>query len=190
MTVTFRAEREGTAVPVIVGNDAIALLDDGNASEARTSISGDSVTVLASDGATCVGRAPVIIPVTDDEPPLPFNIEIARTENVYDGDYFASYHTTDSDSGVAYYEVRESSSFYSSQWIRHPGPYRLHTQGGSVQLSVRAVDNVGNVRTESMRTTLEPVRSPMGFGDLTLLMVAGALAVLILWHVWHQRDRE
>jgi len=189
MSVVMKAEQHGELM-LSLAPDTIALLNDGNATEATVLLTGNTVTIRDRAETACVGRAPLMIASTDTTPPLPFMIEITRTENAFSGDYFASFHTTDAQSGVAYYEVMETSTFHATAWHRADSPYRLATQAGDVQLGVRAIDNAGNMRTETASTSLQVTDVRQGAGDLALLMIAGALAILILWHCWTQRDRE
>lgn len=189
MSVTMKADQAGDATLALKA-DSIALLNDGSATEAELILTSNTVTIHDGAEAICVGREPLTVTSTDVTPPLPFVIEITRTENAFSGDYFASFHTTDAQSGVAYYEVMETSTFHVAGWHRAGSPYRLATQAGDVQLGVRAVDNAGNMRTETASASLLARDTLPGVGDMALLMIAGALAVLILWHCWTQRDRE
>ncbi|MEN9921616.1 MAG: hypothetical protein RLZZ517_594 [Candidatus Parcubacteria bacterium] len=84
----------------------------------------------------------------DQEPPLDFTISIGRDENSYDGKYFASFNTTDKDSGIERYEVIEND-------IKTPiltgTTYVLQDQTLKGSLIVRAIDKAGNVSVSEVK---------------------------------------
>ena len=184
----FVAQREGVA-GYSIAPETLALLDDGRATEADTEYVAATMEILPRSDESCSGEA-LRIAETDTEPPLPFEIEITRTDAAFNGDYFASFFTTDAESGVSYYEVMEQSRYVTTQWFLAASPYRLQTQGGNVIFSARAVDHAGNVRTVAVEQSLEARGVMQRVSDMGILMIAGALAVLILWHCVRQRDTD
>ncbi|MBP6884604.1 MAG: hypothetical protein KBC17_02140 [Candidatus Pacebacteria bacterium] len=82
--------------------------------------------------------------LSDKEPPLPFTIEFGRDLALYDGQYFVSFYTKDSGSGIRYYEVSEKGF----PTVRSGSPYVLRDQSLRSNIEIKAVDFSGNSRTE------------------------------------------
>lgn len=78
----------------------------------------------------------------DKIPPEPFEILIGRDPSIFDNQYFISFFTTDRESGVAYYEVKEGDK----DFIRAESPYLLKDQSLKSLIKVKAVDKAGNER--------------------------------------------
>lgn len=79
----------------------------------------------------------------DQNPPLGFSVVVGRDDNTYDGKYFASFNTTDKESGIERYEVIEND-------IKIPTltgtTYVLQDQSLTGTLIVKAIDKAGNVQ--------------------------------------------
>ncbi len=86
--------------------------------------------------------------ISDKTPPAIFEITIGQDAQTFDGKYFASFLATDAESGVNRYEVSENDSAP----VRAGSPYVLQDQTLSGTLTIRAIDNAGNVRTISVNT--------------------------------------
>ena len=88
----------------------------------------------------------------DKTPPEPFKIEIVQVPQIFEGKYFITFLTADKQTGIDYYEVRESPqwlSFKGAKWLKTNGPpYLLQDQTLSRIIEVRAVDKAGNERIE------------------------------------------
>jgi hypothetical protein len=79
---------------------------------------------------------------TDNEPPLPFIIRMGRDGSVFGGKKFISFYTTDAQSGIDHYEVKEGDF----EPVRSGTTYVLQNQNEQ-NISVTAYDKAGNVRT-------------------------------------------
>lgn len=77
---------------------------------------------------------------SDNTPPLPFGIEILKDENLFEGRKFAYFETSDEDSGIDRYEVREGNG----PSVRTGTSYVLINQNKILDLYVTAYDKAGN----------------------------------------------
>ncbi len=112
-----------------------------------------------------------------------FEIILDTEPYVARGRYFIAFNTTDKQSGIAYYEVRETDperwgflSFVSreAQWITTKSPYVLRDQSLNSTIQVKAVDKAGNERVVSFQPP-EELRRVFTFLDLV-----GWLILLVL----------
>ena len=80
--------------------------------------------------------------VKDDIPPEPFEIKISQDPNVFNGKYFIVFSTTDKQTGIDHYEVKEGKK----NWKKAESPYLLEDQSLKSIIKVKAVDKAGNER--------------------------------------------
>jgi len=81
--------------------------------------------------------------ITEDKnSPNSFEIVIGKDQGVFDGKYFASFNTTDAESGINRYEVMENNNLP----VRTGNTYVLQDQSLKGTIAVKAIDNAGNVR--------------------------------------------
>jgi len=78
----------------------------------------------------------------DDIPPEPFEIKISQDPNIFGGKYFIVFSTTDKQTGIDHYEVKEGKI----DWKRAESPYLLEDQSLKSIIKVKAVDKAGNER--------------------------------------------
>lgn len=76
----------------------------------------------------------------DNIAPLPFNITLHQDINLYDGKKFISFETTDVDSGINYYEVKEGNN----DVVRSGTDYVLIDQLNKKNITVTAYDKAAN----------------------------------------------
>ncbi|MDO8593656.1 MAG: hypothetical protein Q7R59_02065 [bacterium] len=126
-------------------------------------------------GSMTIALAPVeqnaiLSPSPDDTPPHFDALELGRDPSVYGGLYFLSFHATDDMSGVARYEVTESTESTSVT----NGVYVLHDQEQNTPITITAYDEAGNHAT---------IRFSTGFtwrnGVIIMLGVIVALFVFL-----------
>ena len=84
----------------------------------------------------------------DQNPPVAFDVVVGRDPNSYDGKYFASFNTTDKDSGIERYEVIENDV---KTPILSGTTYVLQDQSLNGSLIVRAIDKAGNVQVSEVK---------------------------------------
>jgi hypothetical protein len=88
----------------------------------------------------------------DDIPPEPFEIKISQDPNIFGGKYFIVFSTTDKQTGIDHYEVKETRKRRETErettrnWKRVESPYLLEDQSLKSIIKVKAVDKAGNER--------------------------------------------
>lgn len=93
--------------------------------------------------------------VKDNLPPEIFKIEINQDPLIFEGKYFITFSTTDKQTGLDYYEVREGEG----RWRRTVSPCLLEDQGLRSIIEVRAVDKAGNALVVEHQPTSKPTPS-------------------------------
>lgn len=108
---------------------------------------------------------------SDTTAPEPFEVYAGQEGSVFDGKRFLSFTTTDTASGVSYYEVKENDL----SPVRSGGTYVLQEQNKPVKVRIMAYDSAGNVR-ESVYNSPAPysVSSPV------ILAFIGSIVFIIL----------
>src|SRR3989344_143039 len=78
----------------------------------------------------------------DRTKPSKFPILIGKDPRVFGGKYFFSFYTTDKDSGVDHYEIKEGNDIFKIA----QSPFLLNDQSLRTVIRVRAYDDAGNYR--------------------------------------------
>ncbi len=134
-------------------------------------------------GAEAISAA---APVADTEPPEAFTPVVTRNPQLYEGAWTLLFATQDKGSGIAYYEVSESSMRMAHPdklaWTKAESPYLLSDQTPARYIYARAVDRQGNIRTE-LYAQPRPFSWLNGLG---LAILGGALGFFI----FRRRVRE
>lgn len=139
-TSFFKAKGAGTAA--ISLERAIFLRNDGAGGSEPVSSGILSLTI----GGTSRGS---FNEGTDIDPPEPFQIQLGKNPDIFDGRSYAAFTTTDKGSGVSYYEIAEQRiPFLSLQWKLAESPSALADQYLTSDIYVKAIDNAGNERVE------------------------------------------
>ncbi len=167
-------EKEGTVqfLPNVTG-----YLNDGKGTVKQVTATASSVTLLASRTTPINEWANTF--KKDVVQPEPFKIVMYQDDQLYDGKKFITFGTTDRDSGVNYYEVREGGRLP----VRSGDQYVLINQGSYQKVTVSAHDYAGNIRTITSSVGKRPVN--------WLVVVIGVIVVSIiikrkaLWAVLH-----
>ena len=166
-------------------SNGLALLNDGSGTEAPLAVRPLALTLTPT--ATTPYYATI-----DHTPPESFFPVLARDPNVFDGQWFISFSTTDKGSGVDHYEVRETPrvlfrDFFPS-WKEVTSPYLLTDQSLRSSVLVRAVDRSGN----TMTAILPAPNAPLWYDDDRLWVAFTSLMILfpIVWRIfalWHRK---
>ncbi len=114
----------------------------------------------------------------DNIPPEPFEIEIHRDPAIFEGKYFIIFSTTDKQTGLGYFEVKEGKR----DWKRAESPHLLEDQGLSSIIKVKAVDKAGNERIAEYL----PPKEPFPWWLIVLIMVGGG----VIWFIIKSRNRR
>ncbi len=124
-----------------VNTTAVGYLSDGKGTAVAFTNNSDTVSVAAS-GLTQVNAAADLIS-KDNTPPALFEVLLGQDASIYNGMKFLTFATTDSGSGVDYYEVTEIG--YAP--TRTGTTYVLQNQDSVRNITVTARDKAGNIRT-------------------------------------------
>lgn len=146
---------------------ATTYLNDGKGTEIITS--GQTIKIPVQVSATPKNELASLIN-EDKTPPSPFKIELGKDSSVYDGKYFISFYATDEDSGINRYEIIENDQ----PLVRSGNTYILQNQNLSGFVTVKAIDNAGNERIQ----TLE-LQSRLPWMNILLLIIS----VLVIFYV-------
>jgi len=154
-----------------------------------------TVAPLTTQGATVAIRETGALPedawqqslAADTFPPEAFTLFVNRDPSIFDNAFYVTFSTTDKQTGIDYYEIRETDEYgytpgtrEAPQWkkVAANEPYRLADQDLQSLVEVRAVDKAGNERIASLSPDdFVPVGSRKG-ANAGLIAAIGALAVL------------
>jgi len=113
-------------------------LNDGKGTKAKVNFQNSKIKILPSSGeATNQWKEKL---AKDGIPPEPFEIQIQKDPLIFDGKYFIIFHTTDKQTGIDYYMVKEGER----EWKIASSPYLLENQNLDEEIKVKAVDRAGN----------------------------------------------
>ncbi len=128
----------------------------------------------------------------DTTPPESFSIDLHRDEGTVGGRYFVVFQTTDKQSGVAKYELIERDvdrpefirgTRTKAVWRPVESPYVLEDQTLRSTIVIRAIDNAGQIREESLLPDSATARSSDGpwsipvIGGIVVFLLAIAVAI-------------
>jgi hypothetical protein len=145
-------------------------LNDGNGTKLAILGTKQSFDILKSNNKSNNQLADLIL--SDKIAPESFKIELGRDDSVYEGKYFVSFYTTDNDSGVNRYEVRENNLAA----VRSGNTYILEDQSLKGRIEVNVIDNAGNIRTEVLNLKKE---NNIKYFTILIALVIIVLALLI-----------
>ncbi len=139
-TIVFKAKDVG--IGHIQFTDQHLYKNDGLGTEIPVKTSIASIKIIPSD-------VHLTLPVIDDISPLPFTPQIVNNKNLFGGKYAVIFSTTDKQSGINHYEVKEGNL----EWTRAESPYMLLDQSLPYDVYVKAVDLNGNFVIGVAQTT-------------------------------------
>ncbi len=111
---------------------------------------------------------------SDIERPLVFYPQISSNQYIFDGKYFLIFSTTDKESGISRFEVKEGNS----DWKVAESPYLLEDQSMRSLVRVKAIDNAGNVRIAQIHSEQF---FPVSILVIPLLIVTAIFAFVIFF---------
>lgn len=122
------------------------------------------------------------IVTSDDEPPLPFTIQMGQDDSVYEGKKFISFFTTDAQSGIDRYEVKEGDL----DPVRSGTTYVLQNQTEQ-NISVTAYDKAGNVQTSIYTPEL-----PSGklFDIISIIGIIFASLIILFFVIRNEKNKN
>lgn len=128
----------------------------------------------------------------DDVLPEAFTVFLHADPSIFGGAPYVTFSTTDKQSGIDYYEVREGGATWT-KWEAGE-PYRLQETGADSSVVVRAYDKAGNVRESVLDRDSNAVpiidQSLTRLEAMLLAGIAIAFAVLLFALAWAIRRRK
>ena len=122
------------------------LLNDGFGTPAKLNAQGVVFTILPQkEGPTREEWQKELI--ADTIPPEPFAIEIHQYPLIFEGKYFIIFSTTDKQTGLDYFEVKEGKKDFK----KASSPYLLEDQALGKKIIVRAYDKAGNYQEAEIK---------------------------------------
>jgi len=136
LSIYFKASKIGET-SIGFKADSNILLNDGSGSRANLTAKTASIEILPTSSDTPKNEWEAQIK-EDHTIPEDFEIKIEKIE----GKYFAIFSTTDGQSGIDKYEIKEGAG----EWKTGGSPYLLENQNLRNKIIVKAVDKAGNER--------------------------------------------
>jgi len=176
--------KPGILPPVTLLPSSQVLLADGRGTPAPLLTRNATFTVASGTGKLINEW---LEQIQDDAiPPEAFSIDLHRDENAVGGRYFVVFQTTDKQSGVAKYELIERDKDHpqfirgtrtAPSWRPVESPYVLEDQTLNSTIVVRAIDNAGQIREESLLPSREKSQTSSRGGIPSI--IAGVVAFLV-----------
>lgn len=182
----FIARKAGEA-RLSFGDGFLLFLSDGKGTSIRPERASLTIPILQKQ----VGIAPKDEWQTflgkDTTPPELFDALIAKEPTLFDNRYFVTFFTTDKDSGIARYEVKEGER----DFIGATSPYVLQDQSLVGGIQVRAVDKAGNKRivVVTAAPSLPSASYPRGKYVIFALVALLALTLFIFLRAIYNKSK-
>ncbi|MEO0119449.1 MAG: hypothetical protein ABIK60_02770 [candidate division WOR-3 bacterium] len=118
--------------------------------------------------------------IEDKFPPESFQIYLNRDKEIFEKKYYIIFHTTDKQSGIAYYEVAEKQSFTKPNlrdlnFEKAESPYILKDQTLRSYIFVKAVDKAGNEKIEYLKP-----KNLLSFDEILSLLILSAVIFFVI----------
>lgn len=176
LKIIFLAKQEGSA-DINFENNSFLFLNDGSGTKANYTARPLTLSILERPAGLAPKNEWQPLVAQDTNPPEPFEIVIGNNPSMFDDKYFVSFFTTDKESGVDYYEIKEGNG----PLIKGNSPYRLTDQNLRSIIEVKAVDKAGNERM----SVLQPLHPEKKIYQKSLfwgiIIIAIAVISIILW---------
>ena len=141
LKIIFLAKEEGVAVLNLEKNSFL-FLNDGNGT--KVAYKSEPLNLLILKRPANLEPKDEWQPFLEEDknPPEPFEIIIDRNPAMFSNKYFASFFTTDKESGIDHYEIKEGEGTL----VKANSPYELNDQSLLSKVEVKAIDKAGNER--------------------------------------------
>lgn len=170
--IIFKSLNLGT-VEINFNPESQVLLNDGLATKADLTLRDTSFRIVQT-GEPVVDEWQYELD-QDLIMPESFEIKLAQDDSLFEGKHFIIFFTTDKQTGIDYYEVKEGDN----DWKRVKSPYLLKDQSLTSAIRVRAVDKAGNTRISE----LEAAREKFAYWYWIVVLAA----LFIIWLLYKQR---
>lgn len=172
LTVALRAKKAGALS--LTATRIRAYANDGKGSLVEVRVKARSVTVVKAVPGVAARDEWQARSQGDVTPPEPFLVTTGRSQALFEGRQFIAFSTTDTQSGIAYYEITEGDL----PPVHSDHTYELQRQGVAETVTVRAYDQAGNVRASTL--AIEAPVNRVSASVLALLLVL-LLASVVVW---------
>ncbi len=119
----------------------------------------------------------------DKTPPEVFEVVTGQDQSIFDNQYFISFFTTDKESGIDYYEVKEGERDFT----RSESPYLLQDQSLNTLVKVKAIDKAGNERIVEFIPSISP--APL-YKNVQIWIAISLVIILIIIYIFWRIFRE
>ncbi len=178
--VAFRVLTAGPPVVLELGEETTAFLSDGLGTPMTPLLESSYFAVMAKIREEPSDEWRDLL-AEDQNPPESFEIELYRHSEMFQGKIFIVFSTTDKESGLDYYEVKEGDR----DWKRAESPYVLEDQDLQGIIKVKAVDRAGNERIEEF--VPEELVPEVARGRLAFLVFA---VLFLIWLIWLKNRKK
>lgn len=168
LKIIFLAKKEGAA-GINFENNSLLFLNDGKGTKVSYTVKPLTLSILERPAGLAPKDEWQPLIAQDTNPPEPFELIVDKSNFVFKGDYFVSFFTTDKESGVDHYEIKEGNGSF----INGNSPYRLTDQSLRSIIEVKAVDKAGNERIAVLQPLHpEKMRKSLFWGIIIIVLVA------------------
>ncbi|MCK9186853.1 cohesin domain-containing protein [Candidatus Gracilibacteria bacterium] len=187
-SVIFKGEGEGRAN--LEFKDGLVLKDDGAGTATLLKLgNGNIIITKQSIGGESKESSALLEELnvgSDHELPESFTPLVGSNPTIFDGKYFLVFATVDKQSGIDYFEVKESlnKSGDDTKWIRAESPYQLSDQALQSFILVKAVDKAGNFRIETLA-----LRNTQKFYQSVSFWVI-IILIFLIFFLWRRKIRN
>ncbi len=170
--IVFRALIKGEAEVTVESNSKV-LLNDGLGTEDSLKIEQARITILHKEPGEAGSDEWQEILQMDVIPPESFQPLIIQDALVFEGRHFLVFSTTDKQTGIDYYEVKQGKD----NWQKAESPYSLTDQKLEGVIKVRAVDKAGNERVEIV---VESIKGPLSYYWVILILIVIVIVIYLI----------
>jgi len=160
------------------------ILSDKLGTKADLSTQGATFKILSKEGETKDEWREIL--EADNISPEPFKIEIHKDPQAFEGRYFLIFSTTDKQTGIDYYEVKEGEG----NWEKTVSPYLLKDQSLQNVIKVRAVDKAGNEQIFEIIPSII-AKKPFPYQIIVFIVIALMVILMIIrWAIKKLRNKK
>ena len=171
--IFFQASNKGEAKVDFLDSSQV-LLNDGSGTPAKLTAQGSIFDISPEKSEVPKNKRQEEIG-KDNIPPEPFKAEIHQEPSVFDGRYFIVFFTTDKQTGVYYYEIKEGKR----EWKTAQSPYLLKNQKLTSEIKIKAVDKAGNEQVAAIEPSY-----PLRWYEQSLIWVIIVIMGVIGHLIW------
>lgn len=121
---------------------------------------------------------------SDKTPPANFLVTLGQDDSVFEGKKFISFNTTDAESGIDFFEVKEGNG----EPVKTKSPYVLRDQTAKSKIVVIAHDKAGNVQQATYKPNLTLVNKL--FANISWLVIISAIIILSILLYYFRKNKK